>query len=188
MANRAYLYATETYETGGWHDWYNRNSQTVPYGDSRHTLPFAWLFFYTPRDIRIHDEGTWKVVRLIAPKAEAIARFEARLPLLSRITESRDDSDNNVADLLAVVRSWGGEYLSLDADMVVDTLDELAVPLFESLLRSLDEYPPDIARIVKNASDLNSILDRAAYRETRAETFRNNLVGAWYAGHAPGTS
>ena len=181
MANRAYLYATETYETVGWHDWNSRNNDDEPYADSRWSLPFAWLFFFAPDDVTEYEKGGWSVLRLVAPKAVAVSRFTARLPTLLQMTANRHNSDSLVAAFLDAVESWHGEYLCLDADSVLEMGADESVPIALNVLQQIEAVPLNTANILSYAKLVGSVLSDAGYEKpNNAETFHTNLVGAWY--------
>lgn len=182
MSNYAYLYASDTYHTGGWYASNLSFYVGAPIADSRWSLPFAWPFFFDKENLVVHDDDGYESVQFIAAKDEAIALFKTRLPLLAQLTGNHPDFHEHIAALLVLVQSWEGQYLFLDDSEVMDMPAEESLPLCHAFFQSINQTPPDLALIVENLRVLESDLSIVRRDETEPDAFKRNLIGVFMDG------
>ncbi len=116
MANRAYLFSNDSGE-------FERLGHLAGlYFDSRWVIPAAWLFLYGTEDITqvgvTFEDATWEEVKLRAPKDRALARFEARRPVLTRLLDGRL-GEAAVEEFVGTLRGWPGRFLLMDPEEVL---------------------------------------------------------------------
>lgn len=140
MANRAYLYAADEVPTGDWE--YPGDGE---YFDSRWTVPLAWWFLYSGAEIRFIDEvlhggGTWRRLRFVTNRADALKRFDDRRDLLEKLIDKRLDS-KHVEYLHAVLTNWNGKLLLLDPDEIFENEATHDATRIRSFMSAIDDYP-----------------------------------------------
>ena len=151
MANRAYLYCTESVEGGTF-------ASQGPYADSRRTIPLAWFFFFVPADIR-RDEvrygsARWERLTLVAPRGSALRCFAGRLPLLDELIGYRVAPDVT-ARFSSKVQGWAGRLLVVEPTEVLGGLggDEAQhAAKWHRPLTELDRRPPRREKVEEFAS------------------------------------
>lgn len=181
MANRAHLYANDNDDPDDSQYWMRiRSGFEHPCCDSRHTIPFAWFFFFMPDDVKIHDPFNLAEIRLVAPKDVAVSRFERRIPLLFSITQNRYDSDRWVHRFLAWIRKWEAPYLCFDTSEILEEGADSHLEDCVEFLRSLDQTPPDPEQILKYADRVSAGLYTTSHNMSEAERFECSLVGFCY--------
>lgn len=117
MANRAYLYASDTDDDQAW-----ELPDDSEYYDSRHTIPVAWWFLLDPSDVRFVNVcswgATWQVLRFVANRVDALDRFRARRSLLNSLIGTHLD-ELQLDYFVAVLSEWPGRFLLLDPDEIL---------------------------------------------------------------------
>jgi hypothetical protein len=138
LANRAYLYSSNSFDSSAW------SRPTKPYFDSRWNIPLAWFFFFSEPSIHqidvIFDGSTWKELKLLSQKDQAIQNFTERMPLLKAVLQDRFDK-NIVEILFAAVTGWSGNYLLVDPEEIFAGMEsdlKWHIEKFTNIFRLLD--------------------------------------------------
>jgi hypothetical protein len=172
MANRAYLFASNTAEPEVW-----EKSFHEPYYDSRHGMPLGWFFFFGPGNIQMinvkSDYGSeWQEVKLFVVKSEALELFKSRYWTLIEIAARLNAS--YVDRLFSDVQAWPGHYLLMNPVEVVED-DEDDARRFAEILTAIDTKPNNPATILQSASYYMGHLD-----DIEENRLILNVVGATY--------
>lgn len=176
MANRAFLYPTETGDSDDGAVLIHARTSGGGYCDSRHNVPFAWLFFWSPEQMSPEYES-WSDsdTVFIAPRSAACDLFESRLPTLFLSATEIPDSEPMAHRLLAKVRAWESEYLRLDTSQVWQSGQEdrtYILPVLDAIHRG------DVAEVRR----LYPLADKIfGFWEGRQIDFEMNFIGALYS-------
>lgn len=116
MANRAYLYASESEDDNNWE--LPDNDEIF---DSRHGIPIAWWFLFEPQDMMLidvrYEKSSWKEIRFRTGRIAALERFIQRRPCLQSIIG--DALDARFLDFfVAVVSTWTGQHLLMNPEEI----------------------------------------------------------------------
>ena len=149
MANRAYLFPTDHDE-----QWTPDCSGEGVYYDSRHTIPIAWWFLFEPADLRLIEREEADPVRPRQPmrlafirlrcnRAQAIARFVNRRPLVHLAVKGRIEACD-VDFFEAILRNWSGQYLVMDPDEILEATVDNDFARLKRVLEALSPPKPDM--------------------------------------------
>ena len=136
MANRAYLYASDSKDGDGW-----KLPDDSEYFDSRWTIPVSWWFLFGPNDIMladIHFQGaTSRSLRFAAERLTAIDRITARRQQLNALVRAHLDL-RHIEYFIAVLSAWHSRYLLLDPDEIFEDAPEDDLARISPVLNSLE--------------------------------------------------
>lgn len=172
MANRAYLFVTDTDERDPF------PIQQYPeewYYDSRWCIPLAWFFFFRPDEVHLVPVQGWEEVCLRAEKADAVKLFDRRITLLNSLVDSCVEL-SRIAALRNDLEGMTGRFLVLNPDDVLGGWigkDSWHAERFRIILTALD-HPP-------LAPDVLSVLDEyVGRRDGDVDKTRGQMVGYTY--------
>lgn len=165
MANRAYLFVSDTEDHDAWFD--ARLSGRYPedwYYDSRWCIPLAWFFFFRPEDVRLIPVKGWEEVGLVSDKRMASERFGRREHLLMTLVDASVEWSRVIA-LRNDLDSITGRNLVLDPDEVLGGRSEddaWHADRIRTILRSLDTQPPLDPTVLELLDSYVGVRDRDA--------------------------
>ena len=171
MANRAYLYCRDD------PTWFDFPDDDEPYFDSRHCVPISWFFFYCPADLVRHpvtyDSSTWHEPRLVAPKMDALSRFDGRRDLLERMFQ-QDLGADAFDSFTQTLRDRASKYLLLDpSEIIEDDVDDCI------------RYVTNALELIDQSSDSSVIFDALSRYWVRIDDRRYDMqlqvIGATYS-------
>ncbi len=161
MANRAYLYASDSRDGNDW---------TLPddseYYDSRHTIPLAWWFLFGQNDIEftdIHFQGsTWQSLRFVADRLAALDRVNKHRNALDNL--ARDHLDlRHIEYFIAVLSAWPGQYLLMNPDEILENDPEDDAATISPVLNDLERANISPSELLQRLSRYSAVepADRA---------------------------
>jgi hypothetical protein len=176
MANRAFLYPTDTSTSDNGAALLRIRSLGDCYCDSRHNVPFAWLFFWSPEQMMPEYES-WPDSNtiFIAPRLVACDLFESRLPILLNSAIEIPEPEPMARRLLAKVRTWESEYLRLDTSQVWQSGQEdrtYILPVLDAVHRG---DVTEIRRLYPLADKISGLWER------QQVDFEMQFIGALYS-------
>lgn len=172
MANRAYLFATETDNID------KLESFESPYYDSRWVIPILWFLFFNADSVKLKTvnigNACWQELILFETKEKALASFENRLPLIKKYFEDSlyRHFEVDYAAFFSKVKSWSGKYLVINGWEIIQEND--ASINFRTALQSLEEL--EIEKFIEHLQHYTGRLD-AAFEEGEITNF---LIGFTY--------
>lgn len=155
MANRAYLYASDSEDGNNW-----RLPEDGEYFDSRWTIPFAWWFLFDPEDLKLvdfrFDAATWQSLRFVADRMTAINRIVERRQLLDPLVRKHLDL-RHVDYFIAVLSQWRSRYLLMDPDQIFDADPHNDAARISTVLTDLQRGTISGADVLKRLSNYSAI-------------------------------
>lgn len=146
MANRAYLYGTDTYSPQTW------EVPGDPLYDSRWRIPVAWFFFYSPQDVEIFPGSmgglVWQDVKLAALKEDAVSTFYRRYERLLSLTNPSPEGADLILEFIETVKGWPGTHLCINPGEVVEEPEE-AFTAFVRFTRCLDDPHASLDQVIE---------------------------------------
>lgn len=164
MANRAYLYSTQSSVTDSNELWeeLDRNDDSMPYYDSRNIIPIAWYFLFAPADLVMVDasygSSHWEEVKFFANKEKSLTRFSERKPLLREVAASEFYSETAIERFEQNLANREGSCLRLDPLEVVNGGigdDEECFQIYTQILQRIDNpqaTATEVKEVLWNAS------------------------------------
>lgn len=182
MANRAYLYSSDSNDYNNPDNWENLSKNGTPYYDSRWFIPYAWFFLFQPLDVKMIDivscGSSWQEARFFASKAIALDKFLQRQPLLLQISASPFDTETMCEKFITKLAQCSGNSLFLDpsavfAGFVSESDDETFIHC-KRILEQIEAQ--DVTR--ENIIDAIGCYSKFAFEDEIS--FKMNAFGATY--------